>query len=294
LPAMIQVTEAPPESLRTADVVRRATRYLERRGVQSPSSTAELLLASVLGTDRSELYRRQGGLSAAQAKLFGRALCRTCTGTPVQHITGETGFRRLVLDVRPGVFVPRPETEVLVEVALRAVGGTGVVADVGTGTGAVALSMKDERPDLRVIATDSSPEAVLLARQNSVTLNIEVEVLHGDLLAPLSDELRGALDAVVSNPPYVAQESAASLPSDVLADPPAALFGDIGTYRRLFAVAIDWLRPGGAVVVEIDPDLLSGVLDEAGMAGFVSLAVDQDLTGRDRVVSGRKPAGSGT
>lgn len=294
MPATVKVTEAPPESLRVADVVRRATKYLEGHGVQSPSSAAELLLANVLGTDRSELYRTQAGLSAGQAKLFGRALCRTCTGTPVQHITGETGFRRLVLKVGPGVFVPRPETEMLVEVALRAVGESGVVADVGTGTGAVALSMKDERPDLRVVATDSSPEAVLLARQNSTALDIEVEVSQGDLLAPLGNELRGSLDAVVSNPPYVARESSSSLPPDVLADPPAALFGDLGTYRRLFAAAFDWLRPGGAVVVEIDPDLTGEVMTEAGTAGFISLAVDQDLTGRDRVVSGRKPGGSGS
>jgi release factor glutamine methyltransferase len=250
-------------------------------------------MASVLGTDRAELYRRQEGLSAAQAKQFGRALCRRCTGTPVQHITEESGFRRLVLKVRPGVFVPRPETEILVEVALRAIGVSGVVADIGTGTGAVALAIKDERPGVRVIATDLSPDAVMLARDNSVSLNVEIEVLQGTLLAPLSQELRGALDAVVSNPPYLAKESAASLPPDVLADPPLALFGDIGTYRMLFAAAFDWLRPGGAIVVEIDPDLGNEVLDEAGLAGFTSLTVDPDLTGRDRVVSGRKPEGVG-
>jgi release factor glutamine methyltransferase len=281
------------ESLRPGEVVRRAASYLERHGVQSPSSTAELLLASVLRTDRAELYRRQEGLSAAQAKQFGRALCRRCTGTPVQHITEESGFRRLVLKVRPGVFVPRPETEILVEVALRAIGVSGVVADIGTGTGAVALAIKDERPGVRVIATDLSPDAVMLARDNSVSLNVEIEVLQGTLLAPLSQELRGALDAVVSNPPYLAKESGASLPPDVLADPPLALFGDIGTYRMLFAAAFDWLRPGGAIVVEIDPDLGNEVLDEAGLAGFTSLTVDPDLTGRDRVVSGRKPESVG-
>jgi release factor glutamine methyltransferase len=153
----------------------------------------------------------------------------------------------------------------------------------------VALAIKDERPGLRVIATDLSPDAVLLARDNSAWLNLEVEVLQGNLLSPLSQGLRGALDAVVSNPPYLAKESAASLPPDVLADPASALFGDIGTYRVLFAAAFDWLRPGGAIVVEIDQDLGPEVLDEAGSAGFTSLAVDPDLTGRDRVVSGRKP-----
>ena len=277
------------DQLRPAEVVRRAANYLERHGVQSSTSAAELLLASVLRTDRAELYRRREGLSAAEAKLFGRALCRSCGGTPVQHITGEAGFRRLVLTVRPGVFVPRPETEILVEVALEALGASGVVVDVGTGTGAVALSMKDERPELKVMATDNSLEAVLLARENAASLDLEIEVVQGDLFSPLSPQLRGAIDAVVSNPPYVALGSASDLPPEVLADPPAALFGDISTYRKLFAAAFDWLRPGGVVVVEIDPDLAREVVDEAGVAGFTSPEIFKDLTGRDRIVSARKP-----
>ena len=103
--------------MRPAQVVRRAAAYLEHHGVESPVPTAERLLSHVLGTDRAGIYAREG-LTSQEAKLFGRALCRRCAGEPLQHVTGEQGFRRIVLRVRPGVFVPRPETEVLVQTVL--------------------------------------------------------------------------------------------------------------------------------------------------------------------------------
>src|SRR5438094_10656852 len=141
--------------MRPSEIVRRAARYLEVHGVQSPRQTAEVLLQHVLETDRAGLYSRDEGLSSAQAKAFGRALCRRCTGQPVQHLTGRQQFRRLELEVRPGVFVPRPETEILAEVGLTEIDDVRdpVVVDVGTGTGAVALSIKDERAGASVWAT---------------------------------------------------------------------------------------------------------------------------------------------
>jgi release factor glutamine methyltransferase len=141
--------------VRPAQVVRRAADYLERHGVESPVPTAERLLAHVLETDRAGIYARSG-LSTQEARRFGRALCRRCAGEPLQHVTGEQGFRRLVLGVRPGVFVPRPETEVLVQAVLdelRSV-DSPLVVDVGTGTGAVALALADELPSATVHATD--------------------------------------------------------------------------------------------------------------------------------------------
>ena len=145
-----------PEPLRPSEVLRRATDYLERHGVESPAATAERLLMHVIGTDRAGLFARARGLDAREARMFGRALCQRCSGIPLQHLTGEQQFRRLELEVRPGVFVPRPETEVLVQHALDALDGveSPVAIDVGTGSGAVALSLKDERPDARVFATD--------------------------------------------------------------------------------------------------------------------------------------------
>ena len=278
-------------SLRPSQVLGRAAGYLDRHGVDSPTPTAEVLLASVLGTDRAGLYSRAEGLTTQEAKLFGRALCRRCTGTPTQHLAGEQGFRRIRLIVRPGVFVPRPETEVVVDAALEMIdladSAAPIAVDVGTGTGAIGLSLKDERPAVRVFATDLSRQAVALARENASELGLDVEVLEGDLLEPLPDELRGRADLIVANPPYVAPEDAHTLPADVQADPPLALFGRLDLYERLFAQAAGWLRSGGSIVVEIGETQGSAVRGAAERAGFADVVVRPDLTGRDRVVTGR-------
>jgi release factor glutamine methyltransferase len=276
--------------VRPAKVVERAAEYLERHGVESPVPTAERLLSHVLGTDRTGMYAREG-LTSQEAKLFGRALCRRCVGEPLQHVTGEQGFRRLTLRVRPGVFVPRPETEVLVQVALDGLAETTTptVVDVATGSGAVALAIKDERPDGVVYAVDLSPDAVALARENAEALDLGVTVFEGDLLSALPDDLGGVLDAVVCNPPYVALEARDSLPPEVLAEPELAVFGGIDIYDRLFPQAFASLRPGGLVAVEIEESMAASVSGAAERAGFVELSVRRDLTGRDRVVCGRRP-----
>ena len=148
--------------MRPAEVLRRASGYLDRHGVESPDATAEILLMHVLGTDRAGLYARTAGLDTREARMFGRAICQRGAGTPVQHLTGDQPFRGITLEVRPGVFVPRPETELLVEHALAEAGDREdpVVVDAGTGTGAIALAVKHERPDAMVFATDLSAEAV--------------------------------------------------------------------------------------------------------------------------------------
>ena len=276
--------------MRPAQVVRRAAEYLERHGVESPVPTAERLLSHVLGMDRTGIYAREG-LSSQEAKLFGRALCRRCTGEPLQHVTGKQGFRRLDLRVRPGVFVPRPETEILVQVVLDGLAAieAPVVVDVCTGSGAVALAIKDERPDATVHAIDLSPEAAALARENANTLRLAMTVLQGDLLEPLPRDLRGAVDAVMCNPPYVAPEARASLPPDVLAEPELAVFGGIDLYERLFAQALLWLRPGGLIAVEIEESMAASVSKAAERVGFEDFSVRRDLAGRDRVVGGRRP-----
>ena len=276
--------------MRPSEVLGRATAYLDRHDVASPRQTAEILLMHVLGVDRAGLYARTDGLDAREARMFGRALCQRCAGTPVQHLTGEQAFRRIVVEARPGVFVPRPETEVLVGVALEELGApeAPVVVDVGTGTGAIALSVKDELPGAQVFATDRSPEAVALARANAERLDLDVVVLEGDLLEPLPSELRGWVDLVVSNPPYVRQEEYGDLPSEVRADPPLALIGGIEVYERLANQALRWLRDGGLLAVEIGAahgrevvDLLRGSLAD--------VRAEPDLAGRDRVVLGRRP-----
>lgn len=277
-------------TVRPSQVLLRATDYLDRHGVQSPKATAEVLLMHVLETDRAGLYARAAGLDAREARMFGRAICQRCTGTPLQHLTGEQGFRRITIDVRPGVFVPRPETELLIEHALAALGDREdpVVVDAGTGTGAIALAVKDERPDATVFATDLSVEAVELARSNAAHLGLAVTVLEGDLLEPLPADLRGWVDLVVSNPPYIPVEELADLPSEVRADPTFALVGGIEVYRRLADQSSRWLRDGGTLAVEIDARrgeeiarLLSG--------GFADVRTERDLAGRDRVVLARAP-----
>ncbi|MFM8944496.1 MAG: peptide chain release factor N(5)-glutamine methyltransferase [Actinomycetota bacterium] len=269
---------------RPTEVLLRAERYLDRHGVDAPRATAEILLADLLRTDRVGLYTRAERLTPDQARDFGRALCRRCEGVPLQHLTGEQAFRGIVVAVRPGVFVPRPETEVVVETALAAIADVAepLVVDVCTGTGVIALAIASERPDARVLAVDRSPAAAALARENAERLGLEVEVLEGDLLAPLPDDLRGTVDLVVSNPPYVRPDEVDALPADVLADPMEALVGDLALTERLARGAREALRQGGTFIVEIgeaQADEVRGVL-----AGFRDVRVERDLVGRDRVV----------
>jgi release factor glutamine methyltransferase len=273
--------------MRPSEVARRAADYLARHGVESSRETAEALLMYFLGTDRAGLYAREEGLDTRTARLFGRALCQRCHGVPLQYLTGEQQFLDLVLGVAPGVFVPRPETEVLVERALEVLPeGDPVAVDVGTGTGAVALAMKRRRPDARLWATDVSDDAVGVARANASRHALEVEVLRGDLLAPLPAELKGAVDLVVSNPPYVTREEYESLPAEVRAEPYEALVGGTDVHRRLAQEAPGWLRPGGWLVVEIGASQGEGVRALFGER-FGRLEILPDLAGRDRVVRGR-------
>ncbi len=276
--------------MRPAEVAHRGAEYLARHGVASPEAESQALLMRILKIDRSAVFLRQEGLTTAEAKAFGRALCRRCTGTPLQHLTGEQGFRRLVIEVRPGVFVPRPETEVLAGVALEHLTGDGpIVVDLCTGSGAVALAIADECPRADVFATDLSNEAVELARANAERLDLDLEVFVGDLFEPLPNRLRGRLDLAVANPPYIPQADEVSLPPEVRADPPTALYGDLELYERVFTGAAVWLRPGGAVVVEIDQRRASDVADRARRAGLEGVRVVPDLTGRDRVVAATRP-----
>jgi release factor glutamine methyltransferase len=283
------MTMGPPETALTpAQVVRRSAGYLARHGVESPRATAEILLMHLLGTDRAGLYARRHGLDTATARAFGRALCQRCAGTPVQHLTGEQAFLGLVLAVEPGVFVPRPETEVVAVAALEVLEGLSgpVAVDVGTGTGAVALAISSRRPDARVLATDVSAAAVRLAASNAARLGLEVELHRGDLMAGVPGELRGQVDLIVCNPPYVDPGAYDALPPEVKADPYEALVGGTEVHRRLIDQAPAWLRPGGWLVVEIGAEQGTAVRGLLG-ATWDDVEVLPDLAGRDRVVRGR-------
>ena len=182
--------------MRAAEAVRSGAAYLERRGVDSPTAEAETLLMHVLGTTRAGLYARRADLDLHAARRFGRLLRRRGTGVPLQHVTGEQHVLDLTLAVAPGVFVPRPETEVVALAALETLEGRTkpLVIDVGTGTGILAITIAHRRPDATVIATDVSPEAVALAHSNAERLGVRVDVLRGDLPDAVTHH-RGRLDA---------------------------------------------------------------------------------------------------
>lgn len=277
--------------MQPSEVVRRAAGYLERHHVQSPVANAELLLSMVLRVDRSGLYRRTQELSSTEAKLFGRALCRRSAGIPLQHITGAQGFRRLTLAVRSGVFVPRPETETVVQVGLAAIQGLERpnVLDLCTGSGAIALAIADEHPGAAVVGVDISPHAVSLALANAEDLGLPITVLVGDLWQAVPPGRKGTFDLVITNPPYLEPEAHGGLPMDVRADPPPALIGGMTMHHRVVMPAPEWLRPGGVFVTEIGDTQRAEVASLTRAAGLVDVTVHQDLARRDRAVSGRKP-----
>jgi release factor glutamine methyltransferase len=273
--------------MRTGDMLRRATDYLARHGVASPRANAEALLEAVLDLDRAALLTSAREPDPAEARALGRALCQRASGTPLQHLTGHQAFRHLSIRVRPGVFVPRPESEVLVDVALgRLVGRTSpVVADACTGSGAIALAIADERPDAEVVATDLSEEAVALATENAAALGLAIDVRRGDLLDPIE----GPLDLVTCNPPYLPTSAGRDLPVDVRADPALALFGGPEIVQRLLTQAWTRLRPGSWVVVEIEESTGQVIRRLAEDAGYRGVEVHPDLTERPRIVSARRP-----
>jgi release factor glutamine methyltransferase len=270
------------------DVLRRATEHLGKTS-ETARLDAELLLAHSLGRQRIELYTDfERPLSEAELDGFRELVARRARHEPVAYILGEWGFRRLMLAVDQRALIPRPETEIVAERALGHLHGleSPVVLDVGTGTGAIALALADECPGARVTAIDVSSDALALAGENSTRTGIEIELLEHDLR---SGSLPGGpYDLVVSNPPYVEARELASLMPDVRDyEPHVALVGD-GFPELVARGALDVLRPGGWLVLEVGDGQASttaALLDELG---FADVATAPDLTGRDRVVEGRR------
>ena len=199
------------------------------------------------------------------------------------------GFRYLELGVGPGVLIPRPETEVVAQTAIDLLPQGGVVIDVGTGSGAIALAIAHERPDARVLATEVSDEALEWARRNRDDLDLDVELFGCDLLNDVPRELAGVVDVVVSNPPYIGADELDGLPADVRDhEPDVALFapgGGLGVIERLADESRLWLRSGGHVVLEIAPAQAGAVA--ALLSRYEEVAIRPDLTGRERVAVAR-------
>jgi release factor glutamine methyltransferase len=257
---------------------------LTAAGVDTPRLDAEVLLAHVLGVGRAALVvERDRPVEGPAVQAFQGAVRRRAVGRePVAYITGLKGFRRLDLAVDPRVLIPRPETEHLVEAALGLPAGARV-ADVGTGSGAVALALKDERPDLQLVGTDTSTGALEVARANAARLGLEVAFVLGDLL-----EGAGAVDAIVSNPPYV-EDGATLAPEITRHEPAAALYAGpdgLGVIRRLAAAAA--ASRARFLAVEVGAGQAGAVADVMRAEGFPDVAVTPDLAGIDRVVVGRR------
>ncbi len=218
---------------------------------------------------------------------------RRLAGEPLQYVLGTAAFRRLELKVGPGVFIPRPETELVAEHAMARLPQGGVLVDLCTGSGAIALSVADERRDARVVATELSPTASLWATSNRESLGLRVDVFEGDLFEPLPSDLAGRVDVVVSNPPYVDPSERSILPPDVVDhEPEEALFapGEGTTLiSRIASAAPGWLRRDGWLVLEIGASQGQAVTEILRGAGFADVSIEPDLTGRDRIAEGRWP-----
>jgi release factor glutamine methyltransferase len=272
---------AAPPAVR--DALARAAAALSAAGCESPRLDAELLLGEALGVGREQLVMRdRSALEPAAYERFLSIVARREAREPVAYILGRKEFRRISVAVDARVLIPRPETELLVEVGLELPAGARV-ADVGTGSGAVALALKQERPDLELVGIDISADAIALARENAARLELDVEFVRGDLLDGAG---AGGFDAVLANLPYV-EDGASLAPEIARYEPSGALFAGrdgLDAIRRLVAAA----DPIGMLALEVglgQADAVAGLLRGAG---FEAVSRRRDLASIERVVVGNR------
>jgi release factor glutamine methyltransferase len=283
-----------------AGVVAAVAARLRAADVPSPEVDARLLVEHVVEV--------AGAAAGCGGALLDGLVARRCAREPLQLVLGRTWFRTLELACAPGVFVPRPETEVVAGVAIdaaRAAGTRPRVVEPCTGGGAIACAVVAEVPGATVVATDHDPAAVALARTNLTRVaageadpdapaaGASGQVRLGDLLAPVDPGWCGTVDVLIANPPYLpATDRGTWQPEVADHDPADALVGGGDGHEvvdRLLALAATWLRPGGHVVIEIDDRRGVDALDRAAAAGLVAARPVPDLTGRDRAVHARRP-----
>lgn len=262
-------------------------------GIADAAREAELLLAHALGRDRAWLIaHRDDAVAPALAGQVRCCISRRVAGEPVAHILGHRGFHAQDLAVTPDVLIPRPETELLVELALQAIPQSAKVeiADLGTGSGAIALALALARSYARVRATDASAAALEVARGNARRLSIgNVEFAHGDWCAALGD---CRFDLIVSNPPYIAENDPHLAQGDLRFEPRAALVSGIDGLDAIRVIVRDapaHLEPGGSLLLEHGYDQGAAVRDLLEKNGFVEIFTVRDLEDRERVSGGIKP-----
>ena len=278
----------------------RLTADLAAAGHDSPHVDARRIVEAASGRDGAEYHDALDDQAPERGvAALDRLAARRIEGEPLQYVVGRWGFRSLDLFVDPRVLIPRPETETVAGYAMEELDRQGVshptVADLGTGSGAIALSIARERPQAEVWATDSSAAALDVARANLAGTGraaARVTLVQGSWFDALPEHLRGALDLVVSNPPYVAADE--ELPP-IVADwePLGALVAGPDGLADVEAVLLGaafWLAPGGSVVVELAPHQAPRATGVAIEVGLVDVRVRPDLAGRDRAVIARAPS----
>jgi len=299
--AEMEKAECPSDAPTARRALRQATASLSKAGIESARLDAELLLAEALGLDRSKLYLHdEAPLEARAEERFHSLLARRVDGEPSAYITGRREFWSLDLLVTPAVLVPRPETEMLVEVAVGLFEADSQIPerkfqilDLGTGSGAISISLAKEIANAEVWATDVSLDALEIARANARRHGVErkIHFLSGDVFEPVRDRPK-FFDMIISNPPYVRRAALATLPRDVRDfEPRVALDGGadgLEFYRRIIPGALGYLTMGGFLAVEIGADMgedVARLFTDAG--GYAPPQLYHDLAGKERIVCAR-------
>ncbi len=282
---------------RLLDVLRAATEYLGARGVENPRLVTEQLMSHVIGCPRLQLYVRfEGILTEPQLEALRRGVKRLAAGEPLQYVLGDAGFMGHMFKADRRALIPRPDTEPLVTAVLGCdplwAGGSPRIADVGTGSGCIAISLALARPAVYT-AVDVSEDALSLARENAALLQVadRITFRYGDLLAGFE---AGSLDAVVANLPYIRTAEMAALPRHIREhEPLSALDGGedgLSFIRRLAEESRGVLRADGWLFLEIGFDQGAAVAGYLTKCGYKDVTIHPDLGGRDRVVAGRNAA----
>lgn len=265
-------------------LIQEGTRVLEQAQVHRPQWTAEQLLAERVGCLPVDLYAMAPKLLEGDLLLYRADVAARANGVPLQYLLGTADFYGRRFAVGPGVFNPRPETELLVDVALELLTGPALAVDVGTGSGAIAVTLAKERPDLDMVAVERSSVALHFARRNALAHGCDIHFVQGNLLEGFEPE---SVAAIVANPPYLNPTQAASWPRELAWEPWLALDGGqeglelIGTLIRQ-ATAV--LKSGGPMILEIGMDQAASVRAVAEQNGFRVDRIVQDLTGLQRVI----------